>query len=256
MGTASVRVLYWFRTDLRLHSSPALHAALALRPDVIFPVGVLLSGFDLHISRFCGLKVWTWDPEYVFAHRVGVNRYVNQQPCRYTVTFRNIHRFRFLLESMQNLSESLTALNPTTKLLVVRGAPQTVLPILFQEWGISHLVYEVDRAGYAAVRDRQVSDLAFQAGVKVITVVGNTLYDPEKVVELNGGKATLSLSSWHAVITLTECIKRPHIILIHRPSKIVQNQLAHCQLQNPFLLQEKPHSQDHTPNWEFPLAQT
>ncbi|EEB93952.1 hypothetical protein MPER_07324, partial [Moniliophthora perniciosa FA553] len=49
------RVLYWFRTDLRLHSSPALHAALSLQPEALYPI-------------------WTWDPEYVYAHRVGVNR--------------------------------------------------------------------------------------------------------------------------------------------------------------------------------------
>ncbi|KAF9459758.1 FAD binding domain of DNA photolyase-domain-containing protein [Collybia nuda] len=159
----AVRVLYWFRTDLRLHSSPALHAALALQPEVIFPV-------------------WTWDPNYVFAHRVGVNR------------------FGFLLECMQDLSASLTALNPNTKLLVVRGAPQTVLPRLFQEWRISHIVYEIDRAGYGARRDLQVSALASQAGIKVISVVGNTLYDLKEVVELNGGKATLSLASWHAAV--------------------------------------------------------
>ena len=39
----AARVLYWFRTDLRLHDSPALHAALDLKPAALFPV-------------------WCWDP--------------------------------------------------------------------------------------------------------------------------------------------------------------------------------------------------
>jgi hypothetical protein len=39
----ATRVLYWFRTDLRLHDSPALQAALDLKPEAFFPV-------------------WCWDP--------------------------------------------------------------------------------------------------------------------------------------------------------------------------------------------------
>jgi cryptochrome len=50
------RVIYWFRTDLRLHDSPALQAALDLNPEVLYPV-------------------WTWDPHYVYRARVGVNRW-------------------------------------------------------------------------------------------------------------------------------------------------------------------------------------
>lgn len=50
------RVIYWFRTDLRLHDSPALQAALDLEPEVLWPI-------------------WTWDPHYVYKARVGVNRF-------------------------------------------------------------------------------------------------------------------------------------------------------------------------------------
>jgi cryptochrome len=48
--------VYWFRTDLRLHDSPALKAALDLEPDVLWPV-------------------FTWDPYYVYRARGGVNRW-------------------------------------------------------------------------------------------------------------------------------------------------------------------------------------
>jgi DNA photolyase len=50
------RVIYWFRTDLRLHDSPALNAALELDPEVFYPI-------------------WTWDPHYVYRARVGPNRW-------------------------------------------------------------------------------------------------------------------------------------------------------------------------------------
>jgi cryptochrome len=50
------RVVYWFRTDLRLHDSPALKAALGLNPEAFYPI-------------------WTWDPHYVYSARVGPNRW-------------------------------------------------------------------------------------------------------------------------------------------------------------------------------------
>jgi uncharacterized protein (DUF4213/DUF364 family) len=43
---------------------------------------------------------------------------------------------------MQNLSDSLTNLNPKQKLLVLRGGPVEVLPLVWKEWGITHLVFE------------------------------------------------------------------------------------------------------------------
>ena len=33
------RVIYWFRTDLRLHDSPALKAALDLNAEAFWPLG-------------------------------------------------------------------------------------------------------------------------------------------------------------------------------------------------------------------------
>uniref|UniRef100_A0A0W0FWC1 Photolyase/cryptochrome alpha/beta domain-containing protein n=1 Tax=Moniliophthora roreri TaxID=221103 RepID=A0A0W0FWC1_MONRR len=166
------RVLYWFRTDLRLHSSPALHAALSLQPEVLYPI-------------------WTWDPEYVYAHRVGVNR------------------FNFLLESIHDLSRSLTVCNSKSKLHVVRGKPQAIIPALIKEWRISHLVYEKDTAGYACIRDAEIKRIVSEAGVEVVDVLGHTLYDPEQVVKSNGGKATLSLSSWHSAVKKLQEPPRP-----------------------------------------------
>lgn len=44
---AKPRVIYWFRTDLRLHDSPALKAALDLKPECLYPV-------------------WTWGEFFLF----------------------------------------------------------------------------------------------------------------------------------------------------------------------------------------------
>ena len=46
--------LFWHRTDLRLHDSPALHAALDLKPSAFFPV-------------------WCWDPNVGTLHYLSIN---------------------------------------------------------------------------------------------------------------------------------------------------------------------------------------
>lgn len=149
------RVIAWYRTDLRLHDSPMLHAALDLQPSVLFPI-------------------WTWDPHYVYRARVGPNRW------------------KFLLDCQTDLSASLTKLNPRQKLHVLREAPQTVLGKIFRDWKIDYLVFERDTDAYARARDEQVMHVAAECGVKVITRSGRTLWDADELVKANGGKPTMS----------------------------------------------------------------
>lgn len=157
------RVLYWFRTDLRITDSPALNKALGLES----------------IESFT--PVWCWDPNYIYGHKVGLNRW------------------SFLLESMQNLSEQLTKLNKKQKLHVVRGPPESVLPLMWESWGITHIVYEKDSNAYAKVRDERIKQLAKDKGVEVVEVHGRHLYDPELVVQANKGKPTMTLHQWQTV---------------------------------------------------------
>lgn len=166
------RVIYWFRTDLRLHDSPALNAALELKPECLYPV-------------------WCWDPHYVYRARVGPNRW------------------QYLLDCQSDLSASITKLNPKSKLLVVREAPQTVLVKLFRAWEISHLVFEKDTDAYARSRDEKVMEIAKEAGVKVITKVGRTLYDPDELVRANGGKPTMSITQVQSASKKLPDIPRP-----------------------------------------------
>lgn len=151
------RVIYWFRTDLRLHDSPALKAALDLKPDCLYPI-------------------WTWDPHYVYRARVGSNRW------------------QYLLDCQSDLSRSITILNPKSKLLLLREAPQTLFPKLFKAWKITHLVFEKDTDAYARERDEKVMEMAKKAGVEVIVKTGRTLYDPDELVKMNHGKPTMSIS--------------------------------------------------------------
>ncbi|GAA98066.1 uncharacterized protein L969DRAFT_59737 [Mixia osmundae IAM 14324] len=149
------RVIYWFRTDLRLHDSPALQAALDLKPDVLFPT-------------------WCFDPRYVYEQRVGPNRW------------------KFLLESMSDTSAAITKVNPKSQLFVLRGHPTTILPALLRKWKISDIVWEKDDDPYTMERDKAVEKLAKDAGVKVHVVHGHTLYDAEAIEAKTKGKPYVS----------------------------------------------------------------
>lgn len=160
---AAARVLYWFRTDLRITDSPALNAALGIaNTEAFYPV-------------------WCWDPNYVYGHKVGLNRW------------------SFLLESMQGLSDELTKLNPKQRMHVVRGPPEKVLPMMWANWGITHLVFEKDSNAYAKVRDQRIMKLAEEKGVKVVDVHGRHLYDPMEVVKVHGNAPTMTLHQWQTV---------------------------------------------------------
>lgn len=154
----SPRVIYWFRTDLRLHDSPALQAALALKPAALFPI-------------------WCWDSHYVFNARVGVNRW------------------QFLLDCMEDVSRGITALNDKQKLHVLREPAVTLLPKLFKAWKVTHLCFEKDTDAYGKDRDSQVLEMAKAAGVEVISVSGRTLYDSDEIVKANGNKPTMTIKA-------------------------------------------------------------
>ncbi|KAK5629740.1 hypothetical protein RRF57_005455 [Xylaria bambusicola] len=161
MAAIKPRVIYWFRTDLRLHDSPALKAALDLEPEVLWPI-------------------FTWDPHYVYQ--------VKASPSRW----------QYILDCQQDLSDSIRKLNSKSKLFVIREAPQTLFPKLFSAWKATHLVFERDTDAYARERDKVVTDAAKKAGVEVITRYGRTLWDSDEIVVKNGGKPTMSITQLQA----------------------------------------------------------
>lgn len=153
------RIVWWIRTDLRLHDNVALAAALELKPEVLYPV-------------------WTWDPHYVYHARVSPNRW------------------RFLLDCQRDLSTSIEGKTAGKNgLLVMRGNPVACLHQAFKDWKITHLVFEQDTDTYAMLRDKKVMDMAESVGVKVIVKLGRTLYDPEALTRLNNGKAIYNISA-------------------------------------------------------------
>lgn len=177
----AARVAWWVRTDLRLHDNLALQAALDLKPEVLYPI-------------------WTWDPHYVFHTRVSPNRW------------------RFLLDCMADLSESIKQrTNSSNGLLILRGRPEACIRQILQDWNITHIVFEKDTDTYALQRDRCVQSLAESMGVQVILKQsGRTLYDPEELTKLNGGKAIYNIRTVQKVGPESGPIPRP----INAPEKI------------------------------------
>jgi len=104
------------------------------------------------------------------------------------------NRMRFLLQSLEDLDQSLR--HRGSRLIVLRGNPQEVLPRVLSDWGITHLCFESDTEPYAKTRDAAAKTLCTELGVQVISSVSHTLYDPADIVAKNGGKPPLTMQSF------------------------------------------------------------
>ncbi|KAL4225263.1 hypothetical protein ACF0H5_015951 [Mactra antiquata] len=155
------RTIHWFRKGLRLHDNPALVAAFE-NSSHVWPIFILDPWFTVHAS-------------------VGINRW------------------RFLLESLKDLDDSLKKNN--SRLFVVKGAPDEVLPKCFKEWNITKLTYEKDTEPYAIERDQIIDKLATDAGVEVVKHVSHTLYDTQRTISKNGGSPPLTYQRLQTVVS-------------------------------------------------------
>jgi cryptochrome len=114
---------------------------------------------------------------------------------------------------MTDLSESYAKISPDgdgdqQRLWVVREAPATVMPKLFEILGVTHLVFEKDTDAYARKRDEMVIEMAEKAGVEVVVRSGRTLFDVDDVVKRHGGKPTMSMTQLKKATEGTE-VRRP-----------------------------------------------
>ncbi|CAB1456083.1 unnamed protein product [Pleuronectes platessa] len=162
-----VNTIHWFRKGLRLHDNPALKESL--------------QGAD---SVRC---IYILDPWFAGSSNVGINRW------------------RFLLQSLEDLDSSLRKLN--SRLFVIRGQPTDVFPRLFKEWKISRLSYEYDSEPFGKERDAAIKKLASEAGVEVTVRTSHTLYDLDKIIELNGGQSPLTYKRFQTLISRMEAVE-------------------------------------------------
>uniref|UniRef100_A0A669BYT1 Cryptochrome circadian regulator 3a n=1 Tax=Oreochromis niloticus TaxID=8128 RepID=A0A669BYT1_ORENI len=153
--------IHWFRKGLRLHDNPALREAVQGAATV--------------------RCVYFLDPWFAGSSNVGVNRW------------------RFLLQCLEDLDANLRKLN--SRLFVIRGQPANVFPRLFKEWKISRLTFEYDSEPFGKERDAAIKKLAMEAGVEVIVKISHTLYDLDKIIELNGGQPPLTYKRFQTLIS-------------------------------------------------------
>ncbi|XP_077049607.1 cryptochrome-1b isoform X2 [Siphateles boraxobius] len=156
-----VNTIHWFRKGLRLHDNPSL--------------------LDSVIGADTLRCVYILDPWFAGSSNVGISRW------------------RFLLQCLEDLDASLRKLN--SRLFVIRGQPTDVFPKLFKEWKISRLSYEYDSEPFGKDRDAAIKKLASEAGVEVFVRISHTLYDLDKIIELNGGQSPLTYKRFQTLIS-------------------------------------------------------
>eukprot|EP01138_Halocafeteria_seosinensis_P016357 gb/GECG01016688.1/.p1 GENE.gb/GECG01016688.1/~~gb/GECG01016688.1/.p1 ORF type:complete len:518 (+),score=49.21 gb/GECG01016688.1/:1-1554(+) len=164
--------LCWFRKGLRLHDNEPLVRANNL-PGVtaVYPVFIL-------------------DPWFTKPERVGTNR------------------MRFLLQSLQDLDDSLRQRG--SRLFVPQGKPLEVLPSLCQEWGITDVFFEKDTEPYALRRDENVKSFCTKASVTVHSCNGHTLFDMDQLLDFCGGKENIP-TNYGSFMKVVSSFGAPHV---------------------------------------------
>ncbi|XP_008310578.1 cryptochrome-1b isoform X2 [Cynoglossus semilaevis] len=133
--------------------------------------------------------IYILDPWYAGSSNVGINRW------------------RFLLQCLEDLDASLRKLN--SRLFVIRGQPTDVFPRLFKEWQITRLSYEYDSEPFGKERDAIIQKVAKEAAVEVMVRISHTLYDPEKIIKLNGGQSPVAYKHFQTLINQLEAVELP-----------------------------------------------
>ncbi|XP_050419661.1 cryptochrome-1-like isoform X2 [Adelges cooleyi] len=162
----SKHTVHWFRKGLRLHDNPSLRDGL--------------------IGAKTFRCIFILDPWFAGASNVGINKW------------------RFLLQCLEDLDNSLKELN--SRLFVIRGQPAEALPKLFKMWRTTNFTFEEDPEPYGRVRDENITAMCREMDISVITRVSHTLYKLDKIINMNGGKAPLT---YHLFQKLLEYIDPP-----------------------------------------------
>jgi len=139
-----MKVLIWFRNDLRLHDHEPLHDALQQGAEII--------------------PVYCFDPRQFGTTAFGFPK---------TGKF----RAKFLVESVQDLRQSLKALG--SDLIVRRGQPEAILPELAAQLAVQSVSWHEEVTAEETAVEEAVASQLEAAGIAVQTYWGATLYHPD-----------------------------------------------------------------------------
>jgi len=196
--------VYWFRKALRLHDNPSLLDAVC---------GGGIKGIRIHScggssstssssssSSSSSVSSTIIPPTTLYPVYILDPWFTNPARC-------STNRFNFLLESLRDLDESLRRAG--SRLFVLKGNPEELIPKLCKEVQATKLVYERDIEPYGKARDAKVtSSLLGKTAIEIRVVSGHTLFDPDDLLHAYS-KGPILPSAYQTFLSLCASLQPP-----------------------------------------------
>ncbi|KAM7032493.1 cryptochrome-1-like isoform 4-T6 [Acridotheres tristis] len=157
------RTIHLFRKELRLHDNPVLLAALQ-SSEALYPVYILDRAF-LTSSMHIGALRW-----------------------------------HFLLQSLEDLHKNLCQLG--SSLLVIQGEYESVLRDHIQKWNITQVTLDAEMEPFYKEMEANIQRLGAELGFEVLSLVSHSLYDTQRILDLNGGSPPLTYKRFLHILSL------------------------------------------------------
>jgi len=162
--------IHWFRFGLRMHDNPALLSAVN-KCTSLLNVYILNPDVELNQDRVSDNRLW------------------------------------FLLDTLRCLDVKLR--EKGSQLHVCVGQPDHVITQLVKSTKATLLTYERQTEPHNVVRDEKVSSGMKEMGVQVDAVLGHTLFDPDKLLKLNGGSPSLAMKGFQTLVAKAGAPPKP-----------------------------------------------
>ncbi|XP_024073555.1 cryptochrome-1-like [Terrapene carolina triunguis] len=155
--------IHLFRKGLRLHDNPTLLAALE-SSEVVYPVYILDRKFLMSAMNMGTL------------------------------------RWHFLLQSLEDLQRNLTKLGSC--LLVIQGEYESVLRDHVKKWNITQVTLDAEIEPFYKEMERTIQVLGGEMGFDVLSLMGHTLYDIRRILDMNGGTPPLTYKRFLHILSV------------------------------------------------------
>lgn len=98
------------------------------------------------------------------------------------------NRMRFLLDSLQDIDDQIQTLTEGRgRLLLFEGKPEHIFRRLHEQLRLHKICLEQDCEPIWNHRDETIRSLCHELGIEFVEKVSHTLWNPQSVIETNGG---------------------------------------------------------------------
>ena len=141
-------------------------------------------------------------PEQCSSATTGIQRFIKISSSRSSdkKVFLILNRMGFLLECLEELDGRFQKFG--SKLHIFLGKPIEVFKKLHQRHRIAKLCFDQDPEPIWKARDDSVKMWCKDEGIDCVEKVGHTLWNPQEVVDLNGGKPPVTFSMFNHVVSV------------------------------------------------------